>query len=142
MKIHVEFNSVSEMVNFGKFVGNDLVQTQKTEDSKYKAMYETTLANLERAYERLRMADPEGKTANKAVGKALNIASKVNKLDIGARALNALNAVGITTIGELLKLDVNYLRHAIPNCGPTTARKIYRAMKEAGFEMKGTPVNA
>ena len=59
MKIHVEFNSIAEMVNFSKFAGNDLVQVplsnnQQQSDDAYKAKYERTEANLERAYERLR----------------------------------------------------------------------------------------
>ena len=140
MKIHVEFNSISEMVGFGKFVGNDLVQLpptnkQKAEDSKYKAMYETTLANLERAYERIRMIDPKGITANKT---ERDFKMPIQDLNLSARALNCLHAEQIHTLEDLLRVPFNELKH-IPNCGPITLREIRDEVERIGYKLLNTP---
>ncbi len=146
MKIHVEFNSVSEMVNFGKFVGSDLVQVpatdkQKAETAKYKSMYETTLANLERAYERILMLDPKGKTANKTkkdmdseVEKLLK--TPVGELPISVRAFNCLRAENIETVGQLVSLSANELKH-IPNLGKGTVKEIREVLASVGLKLKG-----
>jgi DNA-directed RNA polymerase alpha subunit len=144
MKIHVEFNSLGEMVSFGKFVGNDLVQLppttkQKAQDSKYKEMYETTLANLERAYERLRMVDPNGITANKTE-KELE-ASVESALELSVRAMNCLHSEQIFSLKDLLKISF-YDLQKIPNCGRITAREIQDAVERLGYKLLHTPPNA
>jgi len=148
MKINVEFGSIAEMVNFGKFVGNDLVQIpptvkQQAADLKYKAMYETTLANLERAYERLRMVDPKGETANKTEKDFKNKVEKdfkkpVEDLNLSVRAMNCLHAEQIHTLGDLLKVPFHELKH-IPNCGPITLREIRDEVERLGYKLLHTP---
>jgi len=140
MKINVEFSSIAEMVNFGKFVGNDLVQipptvNQQTADLKYKAMYETTLANLERAYTRLRMVDPKGVTANKT---EKDFKKPVEDLNLSARALNCLHAEQIYTLEDLLKIPF-YEIQKIPNCGKITAREIHNEVKRIGYNLLNAP---
>ena len=137
MKIHVEFNSISEMVSFGKFVGNDLVQLpptdkQKAEESKYKSMYEKTAANLERAYERIRMIDPEGKTANVDPKDQLDVA----ELGISVRAMNGLHGAGIYTVGQLKKTHWRDLCK-LPNVGKVTTKEIAMAAAKHGYVLKG-----
>jgi DNA-directed RNA polymerase alpha subunit len=117
MKINVEFGSIAEMVNFGKFVGNDLVQVpptvkQQAADLKYKAMYETTLANLE--------------------------ASAVEVLALSVRAMNCLHAEQIFTLKDLLKVSF-YDLQKIPNCGRRTAREIQDAVERIGYKLPHTP---
>ena len=141
MKINVEFGSIAEMVNFGKFVGNDLVQVpptvkQQAADLNYKSMYETTLANLERAYERLRMVDPNGVTANKTE-KQLE-ASAVEVLELSVRAMNCLHSEQIFTLKDLLKVSFHELQK-IPNCGRRTAREIQDAVERIGYKLLHTP---
>ena len=141
MKIHVEFGSISEMVSFGKFVGNDLVQLpptakQKAEETKYKAMYETTLANLERAYERLRMVDPKGVTANKTEKDLMKFLEQpvMDILPLSVRAMNCLQAEQVHTLKELLSLSFTDLQK-IPNCGRRTAREIQDAVIQIGCKL-------
>jgi len=147
MKIHVEFNSIAEMVNFSKFAGNDMVQVpqtdkQKAEVTKYKAMYETTLANLERAYERIRMLDPKGKTANKTKKDLDAETEKLLKtstwdLPFSVRAMNCLRAENIETIGQLLNYSAYELKKTVPNLGNGTVKEIQEVLAEYNLKLKG-----
>jgi DNA-directed RNA polymerase alpha subunit len=139
MKIHVEFNSIAEMVSFSKFAGNDLVQVPPSKKEQeqltwYKNAYERTEANLNRAFERLRELydNPKIKTIIDQTEIAKNAkrydqrekekAEAVeNNLELGARALNCLKAENIFTLKDLLSKTENELMK-IHNMGNLTLK--------------------
>jgi len=155
MKIHVEFNSIAEMVNFSRFAGNDLVQiplskNQQQSDDAYKAMYERTEANLERAYERLREINSHPKIVEilkqeeiKKNAKAWDEREKVKKealenderFEFSNRALNCLKAENIFTLKDLLSKTENELMK-IPNMGKLTLKGIKEELAKNKMKFK------
>ena len=153
MKIHVEFNSIAEMVSFSKFAGNDLVQaplSNKQQESldSYKKAYERTHAHLERAYERLREINSHPKISEilkqdeiKKNAKAWDEREKVkketieNNLELGARALNCLKAENIFTLKDLLSKTENELIK-IPNMGKLTLKGIKDELAKNKMKLK------
>jgi DNA-directed RNA polymerase alpha subunit len=152
MKINVEFNSLADMANFTKFINDSLVpptqkqlkdrEKEKSKDARI-AELETALKDknsrleqlLDRAYTRLRMADPEGKTANldeKVVkGEQLLkevLAKSIDDLELTVRSHNCLTAENIKTIGQLVTKTENDLLKT-PNLG----RKSLKEIKEELF---------
>ena len=155
MKIHVEFNSIAEMVSFSKFAGNDLVQVplsknqQDLEDS-YKYKYKKTEANLERAYERLRELydNPKIKaiiddTARTKHAKEWDERQKVKKealenderFEFSNRALNIFKAENILTLNELLRKTENELLK-LPNMGKTTLKEIKEELASKNLKLQ------
>jgi DNA-directed RNA polymerase alpha subunit len=152
MKIHVEFNSIAEMVNFSKFAGNDLVQppVQPKRDrnlpigaSSWEDAFKRTEANLERAYHRIREFE-HFKSTNKVVASEVaKIEIKKNAiaydkrkeeeknhidvLELPVRAHNCLCAESIYTIPELVTKTENDLRK-IPNMGKVSIKEIKEAL--------------
>jgi DNA-directed RNA polymerase alpha subunit len=155
MKIHVEFNSIAEMVNFSKFAGNDLVQVplsknQQQADDAYKAKYERTEANLNRAYERLRELydNPKIKaiiddTARTKHAKEWDERQKIKKEALenderfvfAQRALNVFKAEGIKTLKDLLSKTENDLLRS-PNMGRLTLKGIKQELAKANLKLK------
>ena len=149
----MEFNSIAEMVNFSKFAGNDLVQVplsnnQQQSDDAYKAKYERTEANLERAYERLREINSHPKIVEilkqeeiKKNAKAWDEREKIkkeaveNSLELGARALNCLKAENIFTLKDLLSKTENELIK-IPNMGKLTLKEIKEELAKNKMKLK------
>ena len=156
MKIHVEFNSIAEMVSFSKFAGNDLVQVPPSKKEQeqltwYKNAYERTEANLNRAFERLRELydNPKIKTIIYQTEIAKNAkrydqrekekAEAVeNNLELGARALNCLKAENIFTLKDLLSKTENELMK-IPNMGKLTLKEIKDALASKKLKLKRPP---
>ncbi len=158
MKIHVEFNSVAEMVNFSKFAGNDLVQVpqtekQKAEETKYKQMYETTLGNLERAYERLRDLHADERIKKIIDQKELKQQTKQHKQrikeqdraeragigllnELGSRTMNCLKGEGIHFLPELLSKTADELL-AIHNFGKGCLKELREALAKRNLKLKG-----
>jgi DNA-directed RNA polymerase subunit alpha len=90
---------------------------------------------LDRAYARIRMADPEGKTANldeKVVkGEQLLkevLAKSIDDLELTVRSHNCLTAENIKTVGQLVTKTENDLLKT-PNLG----RKSLKEIKEELF---------
>lgn len=160
MKIHVEFNSVAEMVNFGKFVGNDLVQPPAVVAKRDKNLpvgagswegaYERTLANLHRAYDRLKELNDNEKI--KAIIQDMEIEKNAAKYDkrkkeeeallqnddrffFTQRALNCLKADNILTLKDLLSKTENDLIK-IPNMGKLTLKDIKEELAKAKLKLK------
>jgi DNA-directed RNA polymerase alpha subunit len=139
MKINVEFNSLADMANFTKFINDSLVpptQRQVTIAETNKKLNEVVEDNkrlnvlLDRAYARIRMADPKGDTANKdeAVMKgerALKevLAKSIEELDLTVRSLNCLSAENIKTIAQLIAKTENELLKT-PNLGRKSLKEI------------------
>jgi len=153
MKIHVEFNSIAEMVNFSKFAGNDLVQVplsknQEQAEKHYKLKYErlkvdfdTTVANLERAYDRIRMIDPKGITANKdAKGFVKEEYLKLDDADcpvtLTVRAINALKGIGVNNLQELLTQTESDLTWRTPGLSKVGVGQIKEALASKGYKLK------
>lgn len=140
MKINVEFTSLSDMANFTKFINDSLVpptQKQVNINNVQKKLDEVLADNkrleklLDRAYARIRMADPNGETANKDEGAELLkevLAKPVDDLYLTVRSHNCLTAENILTIGKLVTNSENDLLK-IPNLG----RKSLKEIKEELF---------
>jgi DNA-directed RNA polymerase alpha subunit len=139
MKINVEFNSLSDMATFTKFINDSLVpptQRQATIAETNKKLNEVLADNkrleelLDRAYARIRMADPEGDTANKdeAIMKGEKwlkevLAKSIDELDLTVRSINCLTAENINTIGQLISKTENDLLKT-PNLGRKSLKEI------------------
>ena len=153
MKIHVEFNSISEMVSFSKFAGNDLVQVPlsknqeqaekhyKLKYEKLKSDYDRTVANLERAYDRIRMIDPKGITANKdAKGFVKEEYLKLDDPDcpvtLTVRAVNALKGVNVLTLQDLLNQTESDLTWRTPGISKVSVKQIKEALVSKGYKLK------
>jgi DNA-directed RNA polymerase alpha subunit len=153
MKIHVEFNSIAEMVSFSKFAGNDLVQVplsknQEQAEKHYKLKYEklksdfdTTVANLERAYDRIRMIDPKGITANKDAKdfvkeEHFNLDDADCPVTLTVRAVNALKGSNINTLQDLLKQTEGNLTWGIPGISKVSVKHIKDALNAKGYKLK------
>jgi DNA-directed RNA polymerase alpha subunit len=155
MKIHVEFNSIAEMVNFSKFAGNDLVQvplSNKQQESldSYKKAYERTHAHLERAYERLREINSHPKISEilkqdeiKKNAKSWDEREKVKREALenderfvfAQRALNVFKAEGIKTLKDLLsKTEHDLIR--CPNMGKLTLKGIKEELAKHNLKLK------
>lgn len=155
MKIHVEFNSIAEMVGFGKFVGNDAVQVPPTKKEQeqlvaYKNAYEKTYANLERAYERLRAIHDHPKISEilkqeeiKKNAKEWDEREKERKealanderFEFSARALNIFRGAEIKTLKDLLKYTEYELMRQ-PNMGKLTLKHIKAELAKANLKLK------
>ena len=150
MKINVEFNSLADMANFTKFINDSLVPpTQKQvstsalqkelakaveQAAHYKGINGMLEDRLDRAYARIRMADPKGETANKdeAVVKGEQllkevIAKSIEELELTVRSENCLRAEHILTIGQLVTKTENDLA-TIPNLGSKSRKDIKEAL--------------
>jgi DNA-directed RNA polymerase alpha subunit len=142
MKINVEFNSLSDMASFTKFINDSLVpptQRQATIAETNKKLNDVLEDNkrleglLDRAYARLRMADPKGETANKHAEEGSKLlkevfAKSIDDLELTMRSHNCLNAENIKTIGQLVTKTENDLLKT-PNLG----RKSLKEIKEELF---------
>ena len=152
MKLHAEFNSISEMVSFGKFVGNDLVvPSEKPKKDKnlppfansWEHAYRTTEANLQRAYERIREFEyiKKNNLVISAEYRKLNLEERYNQenitvLQLTARPLNCLKTENINTIPDLLNCGLNDLLK-IPNMGNKSIKEIKVALASRGLKLKG-----
>jgi DNA-directed RNA polymerase alpha subunit len=137
MKINVEFSSLSDMANFTKFINDSLVpptQKQVTTADLNKRLSELASDNkrleelLDRAYARIRMADPKGETANKKEESKLELlkevlAKSIDELELTVRSENCLRAENILTIGQLVTKTENDLLKT-PNLGRKSLKEI------------------
>jgi TusA-related sulfurtransferase len=161
MKIHVEFNSVAEMVSFGKFVGNDAVQPPAVvakrdknlplAASSWEDAYERTLANLHRAYDRLKELNDNEKI--KAIINDVERAKNAKEWDerkkteqealenderfcFTVRTLNVLKAENVYTLKELLKHSESDLMK-FPNMGKVSLKSIKEELAKHKLKLAG-----
>ena len=134
MKIHVDFNSLAEMVNFARTMGGGFEPPTPREDSQdWKVMYEKTLANLERAYARIRMLDPNGETVNK---ETITTATPIDELGLSNRTVNALKIEQIYTIEALCKRTFNQIRNGTPGIARIGAKEIVEALAKRKLKLE------
>lgn len=152
MKIHAEFNSLAEMVNFGKFVGNDLTIPQQPPKkdknlpfgaSSWEAAYKGTEANLQRAYQRLREFEYIKKNNPVISAEYKKIEQKekakqdsIDILNLTARPHNCLKGENIFTISDLLECGLNDLLK-LPNMGRKSIKEIQMELASRGLKLKG-----
>ena len=144
MKINVEFSSLADMANFTKFINDSLVpptQKQVTITDLNKKLNELVTDKkrledlLDRAYTRIRMADPDGKTANVEELKTIHnipknvLEASISDLDLTMRAFNCLAAENVYTIGKLIQHS-EYDLIKFPNLG----RKSLKEIKEQLYD--------
>jgi hypothetical protein len=161
MKIHVEFNSIAEMVSFGKFVGNDAVQPPAVvakrdknlplAASSWEDAYERTLANLHRAYDRLKELNDNEKI--KAIIQDMEIKKNAAKYDkrkkeeeallenderfcFTVRTLNVLRAENVHTLEELLKHSESDLMK-FTNMGKLSIKDIKEELAKHKLKLAG-----
>ena len=157
MKINVEFNSVAEMVNFSKFVGNDLVTPNNIKNSEgsdgwtWKAKFERTEANLERAYERIREFEALKKDNPKIAAEIMEMElerelaleaerkrlekDSIDLLELAVRPYNCLKAENILTLTQLVGMTENELLK-IPNMGKLSLKDIKTELARLGLKLK------
>lgn len=153
MKIHAEFNSLAEMVSFGKFVGNDITaipqQLSKKDKnlpvgvSSWEQAYATTEANLQRAYQRIREFEYIKKNNPVIYAEYKNIEQKekiknesIDVLNLAVRPHNCLKSAEIRTISALLECGLSDLLK-IPNMGRKSIKDIQTELAARGLKLKG-----
>ena len=146
MKIHAEFNSIAEMANFARVVQNGLAphgdvkfkaKADPAVEPDWKSMFERTQANLERALERLKLSDPEGKTANydaETPAPEANKGTSIEELELTVRTANCCQAEKIFTVEELCACRAEDLLE-IPNLGLKSLKEIREKLAERGLKL-------
>ena len=156
MKINLEFNSADEMFGFcNNFVnGFDEIESDilPLGASNWQQAYEGTMANLRRAYERIREFEDLKKTNpviraefekinSKLTAEADKEQSELQKdlltnLTFSNRVINALKWEGITTISQLLECTENDLMKIL-NFGALSLKDVKDTLKANKLKLKG-----
>lgn len=162
MKIHMEFNSLAELLNTSRTLAGGLVPpaepvNKRDKDlpigaSDWKSAYEITYANLERAYERIREFN-DLKKNNKVISaecakldkkkiaqlekeRQAFVNDSIDNLTFSTRATNCLKAGAIYTITDLLNKTEDDLIQ-IPNMGKLSIKDIKDVLKANKLKLKG-----
>jgi DNA-directed RNA polymerase alpha subunit len=157
MKINLEFNSTDEMFSFCNNFVNGLDEIE-TDDlpigaSNWQQAYEHTMANLRRAYERIREFEDLKKTNPVIRAEFEKINSKLKaeadkeqsalqkdlltNLTFSNRVINALKWEGINTISQLLECTEDDLMK-IQNFGKLSLKDVKDTLKANKLKLKGT----
>jgi len=150
MKIQLEFNNTAEMVSYSKFILESatpkpiqdaqtyMASAEHWMDRANKAEAENKRLNvlLDRAYTRLRMADPKGETANKEDTVPKEVKDFNDFMDIlTVRSSNCLKAEGIDSFKKLCGMTQNEVLK-IPNLGRGSLREIIQELKQYKRSLK------
>jgi DNA-directed RNA polymerase alpha subunit len=148
MKIHVEFNSLAEVASFARFAESRLttplvpektaqqLEKEREKDNSYKWKYERTVANLERALQRISMLDPKGLTANYDFMPEVKATNFVDKFEFTVRTGNCLTAGGIKSVENLCGTTALELSK-LPNLGRKSLKEIREKLAEHNLKLKG-----
>jgi DNA-directed RNA polymerase alpha subunit len=156
MKINLEFNSADEMFGFcNNFVnGFDNIEQEDLPigASNWQQAYEHTMANLRRAYERIREFENLKKTNPVIRAEFEKITSKIRaeadkeqselqkdlltNLTFSNRVINALKWEGITTISQLLECTESDLMKIL-NFGALSLKDVKDTLKANKLKLKG-----
>ena len=143
MKIQLDFNNTAEMVAYSKFILDAATPPEVKNTQAYRTAAEAWMdrANkaeaenkrlnvlLDRAYTRLRMADPKGETANKEDTAPKEVKDFNDFMDIlTVRSSNCLKAEGIDSFKKLCGMTQNEILK-IPNLGRGSLREIVQELK-------------
>lgn len=157
MKINLEFNSADEMFGFCNNFVNGFEESQSDDlpigSSNWQQAYEHTMANLRRAYERIREFEDLKKTnpVIRAEFEKINSRLKaqadkeqgalqkdlLTNLTFSNRVINALRGEGILTITSLLKRTEDDLMK-ITNFGALSLKDVKETLKANKLKLKGT----
>jgi DNA-directed RNA polymerase alpha subunit len=155
MKINLEFNSTEEMFSFcsGFVSGLDETDDLPIGASNWQQAYEHTMANLRRAYERIREFEDIKKTNPVIHAEFAKINAKLKaeadkeqsalqkdlltNLTFSNRVINALKGEGIITISSLLKRTEDDLMK-ITNFGALSLKDVKETLKANKLKLKGT----
>lgn len=161
MKLHVDFNSLAEMLSFAKTLSNGFGVPQPVEKedkdiplgaTSWKGAYAITLSNLERAYERIREFN-DIKKNNKVIRAEFEKIDRkqrakanaeqeavrndhINNLPFSSRAYNCLIGAGILTISQLVEKSA-YDLMALPNFGKLSLKDVRDTLKANKLSLKG-----
>jgi DNA-directed RNA polymerase alpha subunit len=150
MKIQLEFNNTAEMVSYSKFILESATPKPIQDAQTYMASAEHWMerANkaeaenkrlnvlLDRAYIRLRMADPKGETANKEEPVPKEAKDFNDFMDIlTVRSSNCLKAEGIDSFKKLCGMTQNEVLK-IPNLGRGSLKEIVQELKQYKRSLK------
>jgi DNA-directed RNA polymerase alpha subunit len=156
MKINLEFNSTDEMFGFCTNFVNGFDEIEQDDlpigASNWQQAYEHTMANLHRAYERIREFEDLKKTNPVIRAEFEKINSKLRaeadkeqselqkdlltNLTFSSRVINALRWEGITTISQLLQCTENDLMRII-NFGKLSLKDVKDTLKANKLKLKG-----
>lgn len=150
MKIHLDFNNTAEMLAYSKFIVEASTPRPVKDAQEYmtsaehwmqranKAEAENKRLNvlLDRAYTRLRMADPKGETANKEEPVPKDVKDFNDFMDIlTVRSSNCLRAENIDSFKKLCSMTANELLK-IPNLGRGSLKEIVQELKQYKRSLK------
>ena len=150
MKIHLDFNNTAEMLAYSKFIVEASTPRPVKDAQEYmtsaehwmqranKAEAENKRLNvlLDRAYTRLRMADPKGETANKEEPVPKEVKDFNDFMDIlTVRSSNCLRAENIDSFKKLCGMTANELLK-IPNLGRGSLKEIVQELKQYKRSLK------
>lgn len=156
MKINLEFNSADEMFGFCNNFVNGFDESQSDDlpigSSNWQQAYEHTMANLRRAYERIREFEALKKTnpVIRAEFEKINAKLKaeadkeqsalqkdlLTNLTFSNRVVNALKWEGIKTISQLLECTEDDLMK-IQNFGKLSLKDVKDTLKANKLKLKG-----
>ena len=156
MKINLEFNSADEMFGFCNNFVNGFDEIKQDDlplgASNWQQAYEHTMANLRRAYERIREFEDLKKTNpviraefekinSKLKAEADKEQSELQKdlltnLTFSNRVINALHNWEITTISQLLECTESDLMR-IQNFGALSLKDVKDTLKANKLKLKG-----
>lgn len=157
MKINLKFDSTDEMFDFCINFVNGLDEIEEDDlpigASNWQQAYEHTMANLRRAYERIREFESLKKTNPVIRAEFEKIRDKLKaeadkeqrelqkdlltNLTFSNRVINALKWEGITTISQLLECTEDDLMK-IQNFGKLSLKDVKDTLKSNKLKLKGT----
>jgi DNA-directed RNA polymerase subunit alpha len=112
------------------------MEREKEKDNSYKWKYERTVANLERALQRISMLDPKGETANYDFMPEVKVKNPVSQLEFTVRTGNCLTAGGIKSVENLCNTTALELSK-LPNLGRKSLKEIREKLAEHHLKLKG-----
>lgn len=121
MKMTVEFNSISDLASFSKFIDQRLTEDQKNKElDDLQRKLAMAQQQLERAYARLRFKDDK-KDVNSI---------PLEDVPLKVRTYNALKAENCETVGHVLQLFAKNQLRGILNFGNGSFSNLKKVFQE------------
>lgn len=123
MKMTVEFNSISDLANFSKFIDQRLEEDRRVgEVNDLRQKLELAKDQLDRAYARLRFKDDKENEST--------YSTPLSHLGLKVRTLNCLMAENCHTVGDVMHLFEKTGLRKIPNFGNGSFSNLKRVFAE------------